>query len=154
MRQFTEYRPGPDGAGGADAALEDRPGVPMEAEQPAPAEGVHWEEIPRQRVRATHLRRRGLERLTPVFGTAVPPRGVSGLLRRVAYRIPEHRARHWLLLLAADRVDVLEGRIGDTLARPLTDTPLEPLGRQLRKNPARTIALAALAGVLVSRALR
>src|SRR5690606_40115307 len=64
MRQFTEFRPGPDGAFGVDRALEDRPGVPMEAE-PASAEGVHWEEIPRQPARRTHLHRRGLTWLTP-----------------------------------------------------------------------------------------
>jgi len=153
MRQFTEFRPGPDGAFGVDRALEDRPGVPMEAE-PASAEGVHWEEIPRQPARRTHLHRRGLTWLTPVFGTSVPPRGISGLVRRVAYRIPEHRARHWMLLLAADRVDVVEGRLGEALARPFADTPLAPLGRQFQRNPARTIALAALAAFLVRRAMR
>ncbi|MFO7261903.1 MAG: hypothetical protein DIU52_012165 [bacterium] len=153
MRQFTELRPTPDGAYGVDRALEDRPGVPMEAE-PEPAEGVHWEEIPRQPVRQTVLKRRGLTRLTPVFGTSVPPRGISGLMRRVAYRIPEHRARHWLLLLAADRVDVMEGRLGEALARPFEDTPLAPLGRQIQRNPARSIALAALAMLLLRRAMR
>lgn len=153
MKQFTEYRPGPDGAFGADRALEDRPGVPMEAE-PAPAEGVSWEEIPRQHGRLMHLHRRGLTRLTPVFGTSVPPRGISGIMRRVAYRIPEHYARHWLLLLAADRVDVLEGRIGEALARPFTHTPLAPLGRQLQRNPARTIGLAVLATLALRRAMR
>jgi hypothetical protein len=30
--------------------------------------------------------------------------------RRAAYRIPEHRASRWGLLLAADRLDVLERR--------------------------------------------
>lgn len=153
MRQFTELRLTPDGAYGVDRALEDRPGVPMEAE-PEPAEGVHWEEIPRQPVRQTVLKRRGLTRLTPVFGTSVPPRGISGLMRRVAYRIPEHRARHWLLLLAADRVDVMEGRLGEALARPFEDTPLAPLGRQIQRNPARSIALAALAMLLLRRAMR
>ncbi|HEY8469640.1 MAG TPA: hypothetical protein VIL18_08360 [Longimicrobiales bacterium] len=153
MEQFTQFRPGPDGAYGVDRALEDRPGVPMEAE-PAPAEGVHWDEIPRQRARARHLRRRGLERLTPVFGTSVPPRGVSGIMRRIAYRIPEHYARHWLILLAADRVDVLEGRLGELLARPLRGTPLEALGHRIERNPARAIALAALAGLALRRAMR
>jgi len=153
MRQFTELRPTPDGAYGVDRALEDRPGVPMEAE-PEPAEGVHWEEIPRQPVRQTVLKRRGLTRLTPVFGTSVPPRGISGLMRRVAYRIPEHRARHWLLLVAADRVDVMEGRLGEALARPFEDTPLAPLGRQIQRNPAPSIALAALAMLLLRRAMR
>lgn len=46
--------------------------------------------------------------VTPVFGTMVPLRSVSGLLRRLAYRIPEQRPRRWLLLLIADRVDVAE----------------------------------------------
>jgi len=49
--------------------------------------------------------------LTPVFSTAVPPRGLSGLMRRRAYAIPEHLARRWLMLLLADRVDVWENRV-------------------------------------------
>jgi hypothetical protein len=50
-------------------------------------------------------------RLTPVFGTRQPPRGLSGLLRRAGYRIPEHKAARWMLLLLGDRVDVWEGRL-------------------------------------------
>jgi hypothetical protein len=50
-------------------------------------------------------------RLTPVFGTAQPPRGLSGLIRRAGYRIPEHKAGRWLLLLLGDRVDVWESRL-------------------------------------------
>jgi len=53
---------------------------------------------------------RAPQRTTPVFGTAQPPRGISGALRRAAYRLPEYRAGHWLLLIAADRVDVVERR--------------------------------------------
>jgi hypothetical protein len=41
-------------------------------------------------------------------GTAQPLRGLSGVLRRAAYRMPEHEARHWALLLVADRVDAVE----------------------------------------------
>ena len=48
---------------------------------------------------------------TPVFGTAQPPRGLSGRLRAAAYAIPDHFARHWMLLILADRVDVLESRV-------------------------------------------
>jgi hypothetical protein len=47
--------------------------------------------------------------LTPVFGTAAPPRLLSGLLKRVAYRYPDHMPQHWLLLLVSDRIDVVEG---------------------------------------------
>lgn len=44
----------------------------------------------------------------PVFGTDCPPSGLSGLIRKWAYGYPDHMARHWLMLLAADRVDSLE----------------------------------------------
>jgi hypothetical protein len=50
-------------------------------------------------------------RLTPVFGTMQPPRGLSGLIRRAAYRVPEHKAPRWMLLLLGDRVDVWESRL-------------------------------------------
>jgi hypothetical protein len=53
------------------------------------------------------------QRLTPVFGTSVPPRGLSGLLRRQAYAIPDHHPLHWQTLLLADRVDVWEHRLAD-----------------------------------------
>jgi hypothetical protein len=76
-----------------DASPENRPGVPREAE-PRPDEGAHWVLPPRQQPTVRVFRRRGLEELTPVFGTAQPPHGVSGLLRWLAYRAPEHRARH------------------------------------------------------------
>lgn len=46
----------------------------------------------------------------PVFGTDVPPKGLSGVLRRLAYAYPDHLTRHWLMLMAADRVDLLEYR--------------------------------------------
>jgi hypothetical protein len=46
--------------------------------------------------------------LTAVFGTACPPRGLSGALRNLAFEYSEGTARHWLTLLLADRVDVLE----------------------------------------------
>ncbi len=95
---------------GVDRRPELRPGVPMEmppraAQAPAPPEQAVVEPpLPKSA---------SLERMTPVFGTAVPPRGLSGLLRRAAYRIPEHRPSHWLLLLLSDRVDVVEGLLGD-----------------------------------------
>jgi hypothetical protein len=47
----------------------------------------------------------------PVFGTAVPPRGLSGKIREAAYRWPDHHMRHWTMLLFADRVDAWERRL-------------------------------------------
>lgn len=138
---------------GIDEAPERRPGVPMEAE-PHPAEGAHGELPARQHPRVTVLRRRGLAELTPVFGTAQPPRGLSGLIRRVAYRIPEHRARHWLMLMAADRVDVLEDRLGHALGRPLRSAGMDAAARRVEHNPLAALLLVLAAGWLVRRAIR
>ena len=52
--------------------------------------------------------RERVQQLPPARGTAQPMRGLSGVVRRAAYRIPEHEARHWALLLFADRVDAVE----------------------------------------------
>lgn len=51
-----------------------------------------------------------------VYGTALPPRGISGAIRRAAFRWSESNWLHWLLLLGADRVNVVEG-LGDDLAQ-------------------------------------
>jgi len=66
--------------------------------------------LDRQEARGPILIGVEIEHLTPVFGTAQPPRGLSGVLRRAAYGIPEHKAGRWMMLLAADRVDVWESR--------------------------------------------
>lgn len=96
---------------GVDGTQEARPGVPMEKEKPAPAGNAHWLTPEPMRDPGYIQKRAGLEQLTPVFGTSCPPRGLSGAMRKAAYEIPEHFTTHWLLLLAADRVDVVEDRL-------------------------------------------
>lgn len=51
-----------------------------------------------------------------VVGTSTPPRGLSGTLRRLAFRKSESNLLHWLLLMGADRVNTFEGVFQD-LAR-------------------------------------
>ena len=68
--------------------------------------GAHWRFPDRQP--GAEGRERSIEHafVTPVFGTAQPLHGPSGLIRRLAYRrFSEARLAHWLLLLAGDRVD-------------------------------------------------
>jgi hypothetical protein len=55
-------------------------------------------------------------RRTAVFGTSTPPSGLSGAIRRQAFKSSEGKWSHWLLLLAADRINVVEG-VGQDLAR-------------------------------------
>jgi hypothetical protein len=51
--------------------------------------------------------------LSAVYGTSTPPSGLSGIIRRYAFRYSEGSWGHWLPLLIADRVNVVEGLIDD-----------------------------------------
>ncbi|MDG6110467.1 hypothetical protein Daura_28415 [Dactylosporangium aurantiacum] len=100
---------------GADLDPRDRPSVPREKFDPG-LSGAPWDFPERQQERRPRERSIEHAMLPPVFGTSCPPRGLSGVLRRFAYRrYSEARAAHWLLLLAADRVDVAESRVRSAL---------------------------------------
>ena len=129
-----------------------RPGVPMEAEA-SPAEGAHGPPRRQDNV-GTHLVRAGLEEPTPVVGTAQRPHGLSGVIRRRAYEIPEHYARHWSLLLLADRVDVMEDRLGEAMARPLERMGMDEGARRVRENPLPVLAATVVGAWLAKRVLR
>ena len=85
---------------GADLDPKDRPAVPRERFDPG-ATGAHWDFPERQPERWPRERSVEHKFLTPVFGTSCPPRGLSGAIRKYAYRFSEGRAAHWLLLIAA-----------------------------------------------------
>jgi hypothetical protein len=64
-----------------------------------------WPIEPQRRDVTVFMHGRSNKTFPPVFGTDVPPKGLAGLIRKLAYQYPDHMARHWLMLLAADRVD-------------------------------------------------
>jgi len=94
----------------ADRRPSSRPGVPMYGRAGARA-AITRPPLDQQRAEVPVLIGVDVGRLTPVFGTMQPPRGLSGLIRRAGYRIPEHKAGRWMLLLLGDRVDVWESRL-------------------------------------------
>jgi hypothetical protein len=51
--------------------------------------------------------------VSAVFGTSVPPSGVSGMIRRYSFQKSEASFGHWIPLIIADRVNVIEGIIDD-----------------------------------------
>jgi hypothetical protein len=95
---------------GADLDIADRPSMPRVKFDPA-ATGAHWDFPERQAEKWPRERSIEHEFLTPVFGTSTPPRGLSGVVRKYAYRYSEGRAAHWLLLIAADRLDAIESHL-------------------------------------------
>jgi hypothetical protein len=96
---------------GVDLPTANRPAYPKE--RTPPRLEVPWNEPEPQKqnievlVSVAHVPR------PPVFGTVQPPSGLSGAIRRVAFGWAEADIRHWLMLILADRVNVVEGVIDD-----------------------------------------
>ena len=137
---------------GADLEKSQRPAVPMERRPPRLANAP----IPRPARQSDDgdvLHSTERPGLTPVFGTTAPPRGMSGGMRRWAFRYAENDLRHWLMLLAADRVNVVEGLLSD-LGRGHVPNLAAEMGwrAEVKHNPvgaARKVAVvAAAAGLL------
>ena len=113
---------------GVDLDPKDRPAVPKENFNPE-GTGAHWHFPERQPERFPREMSPEHKFLTPVFGTSCPPKGLSGAIRRYAYRYSEGQLTHWLLLMAGDRVDVLESRVTGLL-RGRPDNPITEAGLQ------------------------
>lgn len=112
---------------GVDLDPKDRPSNPREKFDPE-LNGAHWDFPERQPEKWP--RERSIEHafLTPVFGTSCPPKGLSGIMRKYAYRrFSEARAAHWLILVAADRVDSVESNLRSYLT-PHPDNPITETG--------------------------
>jgi hypothetical protein len=60
-----------------------------------------------------------------VFGTSTPPSGVSGMIRRLAFRWSESNWLHWLMLMGADRINVVEGVVEDLSRAKIPNVPAE-----------------------------
>lgn len=136
---------------GADLPDENRPAVPMER-KPARLAGVHWEEPAQQAQNVQVLCSVEGPGITPLFGSSVPPRGLSGLLRKAGFRYSENDLRHWLLLLAADRINVGEGVLDDLLRGHIPNLPREMgLRAEWQHNPRGAVHKVGLAvGVLAA----
>ena len=111
---------------GADLDPADRPSVPRERFDPS-LSGAHWEYPDEQPEKWPRERSVEHTQLPPVFGTAQPPRGLSGAIRKYSYaKYSEGQAAHWLLLMAGDRVDTLESALRSLLTlrpdNPITET--------------------------------
>lgn len=88
----------------ADSNPQTRPGVPAER-PPKPWPNSRFPPERMTALPAVPTHGRPHKTMPPVYGTAEPLHGISGAVRRLAYRYPDHVPAHWLLLLLGDRVD-------------------------------------------------
>jgi hypothetical protein len=112
---------------GADAERKNDPTWPMRDRRQDDSPGRHWTRPPAQAQDIEVLMSIEHTERPAVFGASTPPSGLSGQLRRVAFRFSESRWSHWLLLMLADRVNVVEGVLSD-LARGRVPDLVDELG--------------------------
>ncbi|MBW7674188.1 hypothetical protein [Chryseobacterium chendengshani] len=98
---------------GIDADPENDPVYPMKKRTNEEHEGYAWERPQQQPEDVEILKSVERPNLTAVFGTASPPEGVNGAIRKWAFRYSESSYGRWLPLVLADRVGAVEGIIED-----------------------------------------
>lgn len=96
-----------------DVDLKNDPTYPMKHRTDEEHAGYSWERPTQQEVNVEILHSNERFNVTAVFGTSVPPNGLSGIIRRFAFRYGESSYGHWLPLILADRVNVVEGIVDD-----------------------------------------
>lgn len=98
---------------GIDADPENDPTYPMKKWTGADHQRLDYDRAPQQPQHEEVLLSIERPAITRVFGTAAPPSGLSGMLRRYAFTFSEGSSAHWMTLILADRVNVVEGVIED-----------------------------------------
>src|SRR4028119_2532802 len=98
---------------GVDADPKNDPTYPMKNRNDGEHAGYSWERPPQQPVTIEVLHSNERPDVTSVFGTSTPPSALSGVIRRMAFKYSESSYGHWLPLMLADRVSVVEGIVGD-----------------------------------------
>jgi len=98
---------------GIDADPENDPVYPMKKRTNEEYKGYTWERPEQQPEKVEILKSVERPNLTAAFGTASPPEGVNGAIRKMAFRYSESSYGHWLPLVLADRVGAVEGIIDD-----------------------------------------
>ncbi|EMR00701.1 hypothetical protein [Cesiribacter andamanensis] len=98
---------------GIDADPKNDPTYPIKKRTNDEHKGYTWERPSQQPIGIEVLHSIERPNVTAVFGTSAPPSGLSGMIRRMAFKQSENEYGHWLPLILADRVNVVEGIVED-----------------------------------------
>lgn len=134
---------------GVDADPDNDPTYPIRDQTSDEGLTRNWERPPLQRPDVEILQSIEHIRQPAVVGTSTPPRGVSGMMRRAAFRWSESNWIHWLMLMGADRVDVVEGIVDDLAHARIPNIPAEMgIRSELRHNKKGFAKKVAVAGIV------
>ena len=98
---------------GVDADPKNDPTYPMKKRNDGEHAGYSWERPPQQQTDVEVLHSNERPNVSAAFGTSTPPSGLSGMIRRAAFKYSENSYGHWVPLMLADRVNMVEGVLDD-----------------------------------------
>ncbi|GGE95835.1 hypothetical protein [Sphingomonas prati] len=110
---------------GVDADVRNNPTWPIRHREDLRTLGLDWDRPAQQSPDVEILQSIEHDRLPAVVGTSTPPSGLSGMIRRYAFRRSESDWWHWLLLMGADRINVVEGVVEDLGHGRIPNIPAE-----------------------------
>jgi hypothetical protein len=98
---------------GIDADPKNDPTYPMKKRNNGEHAGYTWERPAQQPIDVEVLHSNERPNISATYGTSTPPSGLSGMIRRRAFDYSENSYAHWLPLMLADRIGVVEGVLDD-----------------------------------------
>ena len=110
---------------GVDANPKNDPTYPMKQRNNGEHAGYSWERPPQQPITVEILHSNERPNVSAVFGTSTPPSGLSGMIRRNAFKSSESSYGHWVPLLLADQVGMVEGVLEDLAHGHIPNIPAE-----------------------------
>jgi hypothetical protein len=140
---------------GVDADPKNEPTYPMRTRVDGEHDGYSWERPSQQPVDIEVLHSNERPNVTAVFGTSTPPAGLSGVFRRFAFKYSESSYAHWLPLMLADRIGVVEGILAD-LAHGHVPNIFDELGgkAELKHNRQEFLTRVAVAALFIYAIVR
>jgi hypothetical protein len=132
---------------GVDADPENDPTYPMRKRIEGEPTGYSWERPSQQPLDVEVLHSNERPNVTAVFGTSTPPSGLSGMIRRAAFKYSESSYAHWLPLMLADRIGVVEGILGDVAHGHIPNIFVELGGRAEWQHNRKNLVTRSLLGV-------
>lgn len=137
---------------GIDADPENDLTYPMKKRNNGEHAGYSWQRPPQQPVEVEVLHSNERPNMSAAVGTSTPPAGASGMIRRSAFKYSESSYGHWLPLMLADRVGVVEGVLDDLTHGHIPNVPGEIGMKAEWKYNRKGVVAGVLIGAIVASA--
>lgn len=137
---------------GVDADPKNDPTYPMKHRTDEEQKGYSWKRPSQQPVNVEVLHSNERPNVSAVFGTSTPPSGLSGMIRRYAFKYSESSFGHWIPLLLADRINVVEGVLDDIRHGRFPNIFTERGGKAEWKHNPQGMAKKVAVGVVITTA--